>query len=39
MYHEDAGGNCRTCHPDSLGSSSCNACHDGPPDDDDDGDD
>ncbi len=39
MYHEGAGGNCRTCHPGSLGSTSCSACHDGPPDDDDDDDD
>jgi len=34
--HEDAGGSCRTCHPNTLASYSCGACHDGPPDDDDD---
>ncbi|MGD9405742.1 MAG: hypothetical protein PVH95_11380 [Anaerolineae bacterium] len=39
MYHEDSDGSCRTCHPNTLTSTSCSACHDGPPDDDDDDDD
>ncbi len=34
MNHEDADGSCRTCHPSTLASYSCDACHDGPPDDD-----